>query len=221
MAGIAQPITERRRRSHRKAWIAIALAVLLAVGSGVAWNNGLRDQLVPRNFGVVEDGKLYRSGQISARLIESTLRDHHIQVIVALAAGGMKPADNATEQRAATELGIDRQLFPLSGDGTGDPNVYAGAIAAIDRAVRVGKPVLVHCVAGAQRTGGVIAAYRLLIEKRPAAEAYAEMRRFGHDPHDNPHLVEYLNSHMGEIAHVLVSAGAIEQLPDPIPVLQP
>jgi protein-tyrosine phosphatase len=167
----------------------------------------------------VEDGRLYRSGQISARLIEPTLRNHHIQVIVALAAAGMKPQDAVAEERAVADLGIDRELFALAGDGTGNVEIYAAAVAAIDKATRAGKPVLVHCVAGAQRTGGVIAAYRLLVEHRPAAEAYAEMRRFGHDPHDNPRLLEYLNAHMGEIAGRLVELGVISRMPETVPVL--
>jgi protein tyrosine/serine phosphatase len=194
--------------------------LLIAVACPIIWNNGLRDQFFPRNFGVVEPGRLYRSGQISARLIETTLQDNGIKSIVALADSGMKPADLLAEQRAAAKLKIERTVFPLSGDGTGRLEEYAAAIAAIDRAIRQGKPVLVHCVAGAQRSGGVIAAYRVLVEKRPAPEAFAEMRRFGHDPHDNPHLLDYLNNHMAELAQRLVELGVIDQVPDPIPVVR-
>ena len=186
-------VSAARRPSlcHRARWVtALGTIAALLIAAPIVWNNGLRDRFVPRNFGVVEPGRLYRSGQISARLIKPTLVDNHIQVIVALAAAGMKPQDLAAEQNAAAELNIDRQLYPLSGDGTGNVDTYAAAVAAVDRAVRAGKPALVHCVAGAQRTGGVIAVYRLLVEHRSPAEAYAEMRRFGHDPRDNPHLVE-------------------------------
>jgi protein tyrosine/serine phosphatase len=199
--------------------ILVALLVI-AVAAPIAWNNGLRDQFIPRNFGVVEPGRLYRSGQISARLIEPTLERNGIKSIVALADAGMNPGDLLAEQQAAAKLGIERDVFPLSGDGTGRLEEYAQAVAAIDRSIQQGKPVLVHCVAGAQRTGGVIAAYRLLVEKLPADEAFAEMRRFGHDPHDNPHLLEYLNNHMGELARRLVELGVIDQVPDPIPVVR-
>ena len=207
-------------RRHFGPGVILFALLVLAVAVPIAWNNGLRDQFIPRNFGVVEPGRLYRSGQISARLIEPTLKRYGIESIVALADAGMKPADQAAEERAATGLGVERNVFPLSGDGTGRLEEYADAIAAIDRAVHQGKPVLVHCVAGAQRSGGVIAAYQVLVEKRSPQEAFAEMRRFGHDPHDNPHLLEYLNDHMGELGRRLVELGVIDQVPDPIPVVK-
>jgi protein-tyrosine phosphatase len=209
----------RHERPFGPGVILFALLVL-GVAAPIAWNNGLRDQFIPRNFGVVEPGRLYRSGQISARLIEPTLRNNGIKSIVALADAGMKPADLAAEQRAAADLGIERKVFPLSGDGTGRVEQYAQALAAIDRSIRQGKPVLVHCVAGAQRSGGVIAAYHVLVEKRSPVEAYAEMHRFGHDPHENPLLLQYLNNHMGELAHRLVELDIIEQVPDPIPIVR-
>jgi protein-tyrosine phosphatase len=209
----------RPRRRFGPGVIVVAL-VAIAVAAPIAWNNGLRDQFFPRNFGEVEPGKIYRSGQISARLVESTLAQYHIQSIVALADTGMKPADREAEEEAAANLKIQRAVFPLSGDGTGRLDEYAEAIAAIDRAVHEGKPVLVHCVAGAQRSGGVIAAYEVLVEKRSPQDAVAEMRRFGHDPRDNPHLLEYLNDHMGELAHRLVELGVIDQVPDPSPVVK-
>ncbi len=80
--------------------------------------------------------------------------------------------------------------------------------------------MLVHCIAGAQRTGGVIACYELLVEHRPPAQVYAELRRFGHDPRDNPHLLDYLNAHMAEIAAGLVADGTIDRAPAPLPVLK-
>jgi protein tyrosine/serine phosphatase len=204
----------------RRRWPwAVAVIIVLCITGAVAWHNGIKDQLFPRNFGVVEQGKIYRSGQISARLIEPTLKENGIRTIVVLSASGAKQADVAAEEQAATDLGIDRQIFPLSGDGTGNLDSYAGAIAAIDRSVKQNKPVLVHCVAGAQRTGGVIASYRMLVEHEPAGVALAEMRNFGHDPTSNPHLREYLNEHMSELAQKLVDLGVIDRKPDPLPIL--
>ena len=52
------PVTRSLRRAKR-GWFVFGIGLLLAIGSAVAWNNGLRDQVVPRNFGVVEDGRLY------------------------------------------------------------------------------------------------------------------------------------------------------------------
>jgi protein tyrosine/serine phosphatase len=213
-------VLSSKTKTGRKFGISIAAMILLVIGGLVAWNNGLRDRLFPKNFGVVESGQLYRSGQISHWLIEPTLKNNGIKVIVALSGHGGKQADLDAELQAANELGIDREVFPLGGDGTGQIEQYAAAIAAIDKAKKAGNPVLVHCIAGAQRTGGVIATYEMLVENKPASEAFLQMRKYGHDPTANPHLLEYLNSHMGELAKKLVERGVIARVPDPLPVLE-
>lgn len=208
-------------RGTRRLFAAGAILALLAaaVGAAVFWHNTLRHQFYPRNFGVVEPGRLYRSGQIAGRLIEPTLRQNHIRAIVALSATSPYPADTAAEIHAAADLHIDRQLFPLGGDGTGSVEVYAQAVAAVARDVRSNRPVLVHCEAGAQRTGGVIALYQLLVEHRPPEQVVAEMERFGHDPRQNPRLLQFLNQHMAELADRLVQLGVIDAVPRPLPVL--
>ena len=213
------PAVPSRPVPARRAAVAAAAAVLVVVGGLVAWNNGVRDALFPKNFGVVEPGKLYRSGQISHWQIRRTLAENHIARIVAMSGHGGHPADLNAELAAAAELHVRRDVFPLGGDGTGQVAQYVGAVSAVAAAERAHEPVLVHCIAGAQRTGGVIALYELLVERRPPADVYAELRRFGHDPHDNPHLIAYLNAHMAEIAAGLAADGTIDRVPVPLPVI--
>lgn len=207
-----------RPRARFRIWLWTAATVLvLIVLAFVAWNNGLRDRFIPKNLGVVEPGKLYRSGQISAALIKPVLQKFHIKVIVDLAARGAPPADVAAETSASAALGIDHELFPLSGNGTGSLDFYADAITAVAHAEAAHKPVLVHCVAGAQRTGGVIALYELLVEHRPESQVYAQLLRYGHNPRDNPKLIPFLNQNMAAIAQKLVSRGVINKVPTPLP----
>jgi protein tyrosine/serine phosphatase len=209
-----------QKQSARRIAVAIIVTVFLVIGGLVAWNNGLRDGLFPKNFGIVEPGQLYRSGQISHWQIEKTLKNNNIKVIVALSAHGGKQADLDAETKAVSDLGIDREVFALGGDGTGNIAHYADAIAKIDQAKRQGKPVLVHCIAGAQRTGGVIATYQMLVEHKPPEEAFAQMREYGHDPTANPHLLDFLNTHMAELAKLLVDRHVIDKVPQPLPVLR-
>lgn len=218
---LASAPTSRRPIGNKFGLVILSL-VLLGILAAVAWNNGVRDRLLPKNFGIVEPGVLYRSGQISRWQIEPTLKANNIKMIVALSehAGSSQQPNVDAELETAKELGIERDLFPLGGDGTGQIEQYANAIAAIDRAKKQGKPVLVHCIAGAQRTGGVIATYEMLVENKPPAEAFEQMRAFGHDPTANPHLIEYLNSHMAELARMLVDRRVIDKVPNPLPVLQ-
>ena len=44
------------------------------------------------------------------------------------------------------------------------------------------KPVFVHCLHGEDRTGLVIGAYRMLVERWSFDRAYAEMIAHGHSP---------------------------------------
>ena len=147
-------------KKSRLVWLAVLL-----VGGGIwLWEDVIEDRVIPKRFGVVKEGRIYRSGQLSASLIKRTLVKYKIGVIVSLS-GDSDDVDKNAERQAAAELGIERLVFPLGGNGTGDINNYAEAIAAICEAQEKGNPVLVLCAAGAQRPGGVVATYRLLVEE--------------------------------------------------------
>ena len=60
----------------------------------------------------------------------------------------------------------------------------------------------------------------MLVEHQSAQNALTQMRAYGHDPTANPHLLEYLNSHMAELAQLLVDRHVIDRMPNPVPVLQ-
>lgn len=213
--------TSRTPRPARNA-VYRAVAVLIAViAAGIwLWEEKLEEHIVPKRWGTVEEGKIYRSGQLSATLVRKMLKKHNIAVIVALTSEIPGDKYQEAEKRAAAELGIELLRYPLRGDGTGDINNYARAIAAIVDARKRGKAVLVHCAAGAQRTGGVIACYRMLVEKRTPSFAYNELLRY--DWHDKPDqvLLRYINGNMGELAARLKQMGVIEQIPDPLPVIR-
>jgi hypothetical protein len=128
--------------------------------------------------------------------------------------------EQPAERAAIADLGIELHRCRLVGDGTGNIDSYADAVVAIAAARKEGKPVLVHCYAGAQRTGGVVAAYRLLVEGAAPSAVYAELSEYGWSPGDTA-LVEFLNTHMRTIANRLVDAGLLETVPEPLPLLRP
>jgi protein tyrosine/serine phosphatase len=174
----------------------IVLAVVIIGGGFWLWHDVLEDRLIPKRWGCVEQGAVYRSGKLSAALIERTLRDHDIQVIISLTGEKPEDPDHIAEIQTAEKLGIELLRFGLGGDGTGDIENYAQAIAAIVKAEKEGKAVQVHCAAGSQRTGGVIACYRLLVKGDAKDEVRREMRSYDWDPQDNPKLVPYINENM-------------------------
>jgi protein tyrosine/serine phosphatase len=202
--------------------VSIFAAVLLVAGV-VAVNHeevtALRDRFVPKRWGVVEEGRIYRSGQLSAPLVKQMLHDHKIAVVVDLTFDNPNDRNHVAELAAIEELGIDRKLCPLLSDGTGDVHIYAQAVSAVAEAAQRGKPVLVHCAAGTQRTGGVVALYRMLVQGKSPAFAFAEMQKYKYDPGYSPNLLNYVNEYIAEIAADLVRDGTIERVPDPLPRL--
>ncbi|MGA2322808.1 MAG: tyrosine-protein phosphatase [Sedimentisphaerales bacterium] len=198
----------------------IVAGLLIVTGLAIwAWFGIIRYHVIPKRFGVVEQGRIYRSGQLSAPLVKKVLADHNIRVIVDLTNDDPKNQDQQAEKKAAAELNIKVLRFPMSGKGTGDVNDYASAVAAIANAEKQNLPVLVHCAAGAQRTGGVIAMFRLLVQKKDPAFVISEMKRYGWNAKDNPDLLPYLDGNMALLAEMLKQAGVINEAPSPLPKL--
>jgi protein-tyrosine phosphatase len=198
----------------------IAAVAAAATGLGVwVYHDFVRDRIFPKRFGIVEQGLLYRSGQLHPALVESTLREHGIRRIVDLTHQNDLEAQLA-ERQAAERLAIERVVTPLEGDGTGDIEQYAQALAAIDRSVRSGEPTLVHCAAGTCRTGGVVASYRTLVQGWPAERALREMEEYEWESND-PIIPEYLDRNMPALARRLVELGVLRELPEVLPRFSP
>lgn len=151
-----------------------------------------------KRFRVVTDGRLYRSGQMSAAGFRETIQKHGIRTVVnlqssdddksgrqnwgdpvipATAVGGPK----RKESEVVTEAGAKYiQIDCNSLDQTG-PDGYP---AILDEVYKVfddesNYPILVHCKAGLHRTGLVVAAYRMEYEGRTRLQALDELRANG------------------------------------------
>jgi protein tyrosine phosphatase (PTP) superfamily phosphohydrolase (DUF442 family) len=196
--------------------------VLVCIGAGF-WAYGsapfnVRDRFFPKNLAEVEPGWLYRSGQISPNLIEDTLRNLKIDVIVDLTPDrGDRP--QLAEKQAAQHLGIRMRRFPMDGSGIGTVESYVNAIAEIARAERSSERVLVHCRAGDRRSGSVIAVYELLVKGVPPERARREVERFNRDPGDQTKLKRFFAEYLDDIARGLVDARVIDHLPEARPFL--
>ena len=199
----------------------IPVLILVTIGIGIWIFDSVKDDIFPKRFGVVKEGVLYRSGQISSTLVKRVLEEHNIQVIIDLTGTDPSNSDQVAEIQTAKELGIERCTYPLSGKGTGDVNSYIQALCTLHQAIEDQKPALIHCAAGTQRTGGATALYRLLFEKQSPESVVEEMKHYDWSYRDNPDLLDYLNKNMPVICNALHEKGVLDEIPDPIPVLQP
>lgn len=194
----------------------VLAAVIAALGAWAYYGKGgVRDHLVPRNFGVVEQGHVYRAAALTPSALRRVHAEHGIRTIIDLGGFDVDPRGDALSQRTAESLGITRYVFPLSGDGTGNPNAYVAALRVL--ADERNHPVLVHCSAGAQRTSGCIVLYRDVIQLRDNGDARREAFDFRHDPSDNPRLFEYLDTWQDDIERAF-RAGIDAQVPGQPPV---
>jgi hypothetical protein len=216
-AAAAPPRSARRRR------LAVALLLLLSLGVGgtIWWKDGGKRLFFPRNFAEVEPG-LYRSGQIHRRLIEDVLRERQIELVIDLARDRWSDEDDRAEREVTQRLGIPLlSLRRLGGDGLGDPQDYVSALTALVEARRDGRRVLVHCRGGSERTGVLFQLYRTLYQGWTPEAAFAEYASFRNKPPSETKTPAYLDANLDAIVAGLVASGALESVPEPLPVFGP
>lgn len=218
-ASPAKPRSKQIRGVHLAIGVA-GLLLLFGLGLFGLWQL-VKNHVFPKRFGVSVPGELFRSGQLSPYLVERTLRENNIEVVVDLQGYDPENAAQQAEIRAAEKLGIAHYRCRLKGNGTGEIAQYAYAVTAINEAVQNHRPVLVHCAAGSQRTGGVIAMYKLLVRGEDPADVYAEMRKFGWQRKPNDAMETYLNDHLPELVDELVKNGTMKKRPEKLPHMGP
>jgi protein-tyrosine phosphatase len=83
------------------------------------------------------------------------------------------------ERRIVEGLGMRFVNIPLRGYQTPSDAHIQSALAELDSARKSNKPAFVHCRLGKDRTGTVIACYRILREGWKPAQALQEARSLG------------------------------------------
>lgn len=180
----------------RRSWTVLAVVVGAAV-AGVVYATVIRPEFVPKRFGEVAAGKIYRSGRFSPGALTRLHESKGIKTVIDFGAWEPGSKEEEREQKTAEALGITRHVFRLEGDARGDPNAYVKALKIMrDPAAQ---PVLVHCSAGTERTGCVVMLYRHLDENVTTEAAYEEAKSFDHSPSKNPYLLETFETYEGAI----------------------
>jgi tyrosine-protein phosphatase SIW14 len=137
-----------------------------------------------RNLHVVDDGILYRSGQLSVDGLARVVHDYRIRTVVTLRDAhvtGDEPPDLAEEEWCKKEE-LNYYRLPhrpwLAPDGSvpNEINVVKFLQIMKDPA---NYPVLVHCLAGKHRTGAMCAVYRMEYDHWSNQKAIDELELFG------------------------------------------
>lgn len=166
---------------------ALLAVVSLIVGTQVSWSQTDQQLKGLPNFGRVTEN-LYRGGQPSSDGF-NTLRAAGVGIVVNFRENH---AERARERREVESLGIKYVGIPWSAS---HQPASAQVVEFLDL-VRANPNVKIfaHCRRGSDRTGVMIAAYRIAVEHTSIAEAVSEMHRFHYDWLFRPHLKRYVDS---------------------------
>jgi len=177
----SKPIS-RRFGGKRLNLMVLGWTILVVAGGLLAW-------LVPAapNFGCVEPGVLYRSGQPGAEALRVLRRQYGIRTIVNLRSSRKLKTDPLAREEIAfaRESGMHFINLPY-GDPSPEAQVERFLAIVGDSA---NHPVLVHCARGKERAGVMVAAYRTRKQRWSFSEALSEMESFGFEPEKKPEML--------------------------------
>jgi tyrosine-protein phosphatase SIW14 len=159
-----------RNKVYRSALTAIIFALVSTVALAQEQAEA-RDKELP-NFHEV-NAQLFRGGQPRPGGLQK-LAARGVKTVINLRGDDGLAAD---EEREAKSLGMKYVNLPLSLGGRPSREQIARALALIEAAEN--QPVFVHCRKGADRTGVLIAAYRITHDHWTAAEAQREADKYG------------------------------------------
>jgi protein tyrosine phosphatase (PTP) superfamily phosphohydrolase (DUF442 family) len=125
-------------------------------------------RIMGMNLHEVDPGKLYRSAQLTGEELAATIKTHKIKTIVNLR--GAFPGESwyDTECAVADEQGAALIDIPMSADR---PPHREDLVRLLDTFRDAERPMLMHCRAGADRTGEATAIYMLEYMGKSKAEA--------------------------------------------------
>ncbi|WEF23889.1 dual specificity protein phosphatase family protein [Paracoccus sp. S3-43] len=153
--------------------LCLALAVLLV--ATVAWLGFLQ---LSGNFHEVSQGQVYRAAQMDGQALARWKREYGIASVLNLRGENAGTDWYETELALTRHLGIQHIDFRMSASKELD---QAQVMALIDVMKAAPKPLLIHCMGGADRTGLASALYVAGVEKRGEEAAEWQLSlAFGH-----------------------------------------
>ena len=173
--------------SHsRSIAIAGAVAGFVFAFSQLSWSQPQKPQGIS-NFGQVSDS-LFRGAQPSSAAY-AALHDMGVAIVVNFRD---EAGEIEAEKQRVESAGMKYVNIPWK--GSDEPsNAQVAQFLDLVRANPNSK-IFVHCKAGADRTGVMVAAYRIAVERKPVDDAVSEMHQYHYHWLLLGHLQRYVKS---------------------------
>ncbi len=171
MKAVESPPARRRWSRYALCAVLIAIALITGLRDYVGRFNG--------NIHVVDPNRVYRSGQLRGSRLAHLLTSRHIRSVVNLRGRVPGDPDLEAERSVCKRLGIAHVDIAFAPDRLPEPAVMARLLHELDTLPR---PLLIHCSAGADRSGLASAIYLYVYKAVPLDRAQSSQLtwRYGH-----------------------------------------
>ena len=185
-------ITGKRPRWRRR-----ALAALLAPVGALLLYAGYT--LYDANFHVVVNGEAYRSGQMSAAQFTHVIQTYGIKSILNLRGENPCTAWHQAEIQTAAKWHVVHYDF---GFGSGDELTLAQMDKLVTLMRDAPKPILIHCLGGADRSGLASSLFCYAIDGEKPGQAHRQLTFWdGHVPLIRPKVTAMDDSFWRYVSH--------------------
>ncbi|MDA8137357.1 MAG: dual specificity protein phosphatase family protein [Desulfobacteraceae bacterium] len=140
------------------------------------------------NFHPITPGEAYRSAQLDQELLEYYVRKFNIRSVINLRGRNAGEPWYEAETATCRKLGIEH--YDLGLDAERAPT--AGEIKELLEDFKIApRPVLIHCQAGADRSGLAAALWKMAVDGAPKTVAREQLAiRYGHMPFGSTQVLD-------------------------------
>lgn len=183
---------EKRVSPARKLKIVLGITLFLAFAAFIYRTSVFR---ITKNFAVVDQGRLYRSAQLTTSELEETIAKYKIKTVISLR--GSPGATSYYENEADTLARLNINFIPVALHDETYPDEKD--LKEIFHQFDHGEfPMLIHCRVGADRTGLIAALYQRSYMNKSIAEAQKQLSFTNwHVSFLKPAMNQFLNKFQG------------------------
>jgi undecaprenyl-diphosphatase len=167
---------------RRKYIIGILTVILLSVIGYILYVK------IQGNFHAITPAEAYRSGQLDNHKLAEYVKQYNIRSILNLR--GKHSGESWYEEEVATCAKLDVTHYDVS--LSSDHELTEAEVGQLlDIFSTAPRPILIHCQAGADRSGLVAAMWKVVVDKEPKDVAAQQLSlRYGHFPVGETHAMD-------------------------------